>query len=691
MAMQYPLYRPSEGITPSSGPPTLRSNSSGNASASSYPPPSNYSPAPSYNPAIPFNPGPGPQGPPPGAAPPAFSASPAPSYGHDSITKRPGGPGAYTFELDRERLGMNRTPSPTPSEAKALSTGLFDWRAWLNWHYWAKKEYIKYYIILAVILTFTALISIYHDDIVKWLTPVTKFLHSFKYGWLVPIGILFVISFPPLFGHEIVAILCGLVWGLWIGFAIVCAGTFLGEVGNFYAFKYCCRARGEKMERTQIPYACLAHCVRTGGFKIALIARFSAIPGHFTTAVFATCGMNIFVFCIAAFLSLPKQFITVYLGVILEESSTGTESTKSKIISDSVLGFTFLVTLVAMWWIFRQMDTAKPTVIYARRKARQGKMQGRVDLYANPALNDSDSSVGAGYNPRSSLSDIPLTATRAEAAVARGPSAHPRYDYEQAQKQKQYEDYLAQRQQHQQWDASGRAVGYTPGPAPQVMYTPQPQTPGRSAIQPGAYAGAMMNNNAPRRAETGDAVGWDAAGNGAVQMRERQLQGQGQGQQQALEPSTPTQAQYSNAPASNQQRPISVLPTPPYHQLTVPQPRSPPPSDRPVSLALPTPPFHQAAALAYQQQQQQQPQQQLSVPSADRPISMALPTPPFHLAYQQQQQTPPQSSSSPPQSPFDDPPTPMQRSGTGLHAPAQHSIEPTGMSYHTAYGGSEGE
>lgn len=52
-----------------------------------------------------------------------------------------------------------------------------------------------------------------------------------------------------LFGHEIVAVLCGLVWGLgstsaivdgdvtyiftgW-GFAIVAAGTFLGEVGNF--------------------------------------------------------------------------------------------------------------------------------------------------------------------------------------------------------------------------------------------------------------------------------------------------------------------------------------------------------------------------------------------------------------------------------------------------------------------------
>jgi uncharacterized membrane protein YdjX (TVP38/TMEM64 family) len=64
--------------------------------------------------------------------------------------------------------------------------------------------------------------------------PFLSFLSlSFKFGWIIPIAILFVISFPPLFGHEIVAVLCGLVWGLWIGFGIVAAGTLLGEIGNF--------------------------------------------------------------------------------------------------------------------------------------------------------------------------------------------------------------------------------------------------------------------------------------------------------------------------------------------------------------------------------------------------------------------------------------------------------------------------
>ena len=46
---------------------------------------------------------------------------------------------------------------------------------------------------------------------------------------MIPIVILIVISFPPLFGHEIVALLCGVVYGLWIGFGVVAAGTFIGE------------------------------------------------------------------------------------------------------------------------------------------------------------------------------------------------------------------------------------------------------------------------------------------------------------------------------------------------------------------------------------------------------------------------------------------------------------------------------
>ncbi|OSC97850.1 hypothetical protein PYCCODRAFT_1447767 [Trametes coccinea BRFM310] len=310
--------------------------------------------------------------------------------------------------------------------------------------YWLRKEWTWYYVAFIVCLVGVILFTVYHKQIVAWLRPAADWMHDLPYGWTIPIGILFVISFPPLFGHEIVAILCGLVWGLWAGFGIVAAGTFLGEVGNFYAFKYCCAARGEKLEKTKLQYACLARVVREGGFKIALIARLSAIPGHFTTAVFSTCGMSIWTFAIAAILSLPKQFITVYLGVALEQSEDGTSNTRDTIIKDVVLGVTTLITIGAMWYIYHKMNQAKPHVIYDRRKARQAKLAmsaapGSLP-YANPAVLESTASVV--FNPTASDAEIPLTAS----AGART---------------------------YQQWDPQGRAV-YAPQPhrpAPQRQLT----------------------------------------------------------------------------------------------------------------------------------------------------------------------------------------------------------------------------
>lgn len=61
--------------------------------------------------------------------------------------------------------------------------------------------------------------------------PIAQDIKDLPASWTIPVGILFVLSFPPLFGHEIIAILCGIIWPLWIAFGIVALGTLLGEWG----------------------------------------------------------------------------------------------------------------------------------------------------------------------------------------------------------------------------------------------------------------------------------------------------------------------------------------------------------------------------------------------------------------------------------------------------------------------------
>ncbi|WVQ84285.1 hypothetical protein IAT38_006437 [Cryptococcus sp. DSM 104549] len=268
------------------------------------------------------------------------------------------------------------TKEDEEAEKEFLSKGMVDWNVLKSWRFWIRKEWWFYYILLVVGCVLVILMSLYHDDIVKWLKPVATWMQNLPAGWTIPIAVFFVLSFPPLFGHEIVAILVGVVWGLWIGFGITAAGTLLGEIGNFYAFKYCLRSTAEKYEKNNINYACMAHVVREGGFFIIFVARLSAIPGHFTTAVFATCGMSIWTFTLAAILTLPKQLIVVYLGVIFESNQENGTSSKEKWISHSVLIVGFLVTIWAAWYIWRKMHQARIHVW--RRRRIEAAAQGLV-------------------------------------------------------------------------------------------------------------------------------------------------------------------------------------------------------------------------------------------------------------------------------------------------------------------------
>ncbi|KAF7290627.1 hypothetical protein MIND_01302900 [Mycena indigotica] len=297
--------------------------------------------------------------------------SPAPSYSltPTNMNSKTWPDSANTVEAARS---ITRTPSPTPSEVDLLN-GITP-----------KKErstaqVIRRLLIIAIIVVAIVLIEVYHDKIIDGLKPVTRWLHGLRGGWVIPIIVLIALSFPPLFGHEVVAMLCGLVWGLGAGFGIVAAGTILGEILTYYVFRYLCSARASKLELTNLQYGLLAHTIRRGGIWVAIVARYSALPGHLTTAVFATCGMGFWVFLVAAVVSLPKQLAIVYVGFALGQN----EDKKSNTIQKVVIAVTVVVTVIAMLYIRRLMGQARPELVYARRKARQAKLQGEVETEAH--------------------------------------------------------------------------------------------------------------------------------------------------------------------------------------------------------------------------------------------------------------------------------------------------------------------
>lgn len=61
-----------------------------------------------------------------------------------------------------------------------------------------------------VAIVFAVLFEVYKSDFERWVTPLTDWLREREaWSWLIPTAILVILSFPPLFGHEIVQLIVG--------------------------------------------------------------------------------------------------------------------------------------------------------------------------------------------------------------------------------------------------------------------------------------------------------------------------------------------------------------------------------------------------------------------------------------------------------------------------------------------------
>ncbi|TVY45433.1 Golgi apparatus membrane protein, partial [Lachnellula occidentalis] len=277
---------------------------------------------------------------------------------------------------DRPWPSRSKSSQPNPEEEEFEYKDV-QWKDFVT-----KPKYIRriaLWIVGLVVAALSAVIVIKHDEVVDAIRPPSEKIRDLPAGFLIPIVILILISFPPLFGHEIVALICGVVYGLWIGFVVVAAGTFLGEIGTWYAFKYAFRKKAVKLERTNLNYGALARLTRDGGFLVVLIVRFSVIPSHFSTAVFSTCNVKFWYFAVATFATLPKQIILVYVGVLFAQKS------KNNTVNDIVLVITFLVTVAAGAYIYNKMRLNKRLLLEEQAARLRVKRQNQSQEFE---LND---------------------------------------------------------------------------------------------------------------------------------------------------------------------------------------------------------------------------------------------------------------------------------------------------------------
>lgn len=112
--------------------------------------------------------------------------------------------------------------------------------------------------------------------------------------------------------------------------------------------------------------------------------RFSIIPSHLSTAVFSTCDVKFWHFAVSTFLTLPKQLILVYLGVLLVEEQDGAT------VKNALFAVAGVVTVLAGVWIWFKMAKYKKQLLAEQAERQANKEAQRLNL----TRNDSDYATG---------------------------------------------------------------------------------------------------------------------------------------------------------------------------------------------------------------------------------------------------------------------------------------------------------
>jgi len=71
-------------------------------------------------------------------------------------------------------------------------------------------------------VVFSVLFEVYKKDFERWVKPLTDWLRDREaWSWTLPTLILVILSFPPLFGHEIVQLIVGVSSELGVKFGLM--------------------------------------------------------------------------------------------------------------------------------------------------------------------------------------------------------------------------------------------------------------------------------------------------------------------------------------------------------------------------------------------------------------------------------------------------------------------------------------
>ncbi|KAH7916201.1 Golgi apparatus membrane protein TVP38 [Hygrophoropsis aurantiaca] len=197
--------------------------------------------------------------------------------------------------------------------------------------------------------------------IAQYLHDRAQDIQRLRYGAIILVLVIILISFPPFIGHTTMVNLCGFTYGL-RGFIPAAIGTVVGSAIVFVILRLLFSKRLRTWSSTNEKWQALETVVRAKGLPLIILIRVSSFPPWvYSNSLFASIeSVSLIQFVIATLFVLPKVFLFCFVGSRLSKLSDGEQrshmDTQTKVINSLLALGGVLLAVAASSVVYFQMQ-----------------------------------------------------------------------------------------------------------------------------------------------------------------------------------------------------------------------------------------------------------------------------------------------------------------------------------------------
>lgn len=207
---------------------------------------------------------------------------------------------------------------------------------------------------LGCVVVFMSFFAWFHEPILAWMVAKSEGFREISGGWLIIIGMLILVSFPPMMGYSAISMFTGMVYGFPNGWPILATGTVVGSFLCFVIFRYFFQERAKSLAHSSIKFMAFAKTLEQDKFVLLWLIRLCPLPYSMSNAAMSSVHtVEAYKFFLATLCTTPKLLIHIFIGDRIAKLGAA-KDTSSRLVNLFSIVLAIVVAIITTWIIYRR-------------------------------------------------------------------------------------------------------------------------------------------------------------------------------------------------------------------------------------------------------------------------------------------------------------------------------------------------